>query len=121
MLVAEDSVEERWQADRAADVRAEADRRAPRPDGRTLTAGRAARGARRVVGVVGASVDAVSDSTHIVSSDVLVVPSGIAPAASSRGALGAVSAATSSRRATTPEVNGMPSSAIASLIVQGTP
>ncbi len=47
--------------------------------------------------------------------------SGIAPAASSRAAVGAVSSATCPRRATTPAVSGLPSTAIDSLIVHGTP
>ena len=46
-------------ADRAADVRAEADRRAARADGRALAARGAAGDPMRVVGVAGAAVDAV--------------------------------------------------------------
>ena len=58
-LVAEDAVEERGHADRAADVGAEPDRRAAGADRRALAARGAARGAVRVVGVAGAAVDAV--------------------------------------------------------------
>ena len=58
-LVAEDAVEERGHADRAADVGAEPDRRAARADRRALAAGGAAGGSVRVVGVAGAAVDAV--------------------------------------------------------------
>ena len=62
-----------------------------------------------------------SDSIHIVSSDVFVVPRWIAPVARSRAAVDAVSLATSPLRATTPAVSGAPSTAIDSLIVHGTP
>ena len=62
-----------------------------------------------------------TDSIHIVSSDVFVTASGIAPRPSSRVAVEADSADTWPLRATTPDVFGIPSSQIDSLIVQGTP
>ena len=58
-LVAEDAVEERGHTDAAADVGAEADRRAARADRRPLPSGGATGGSMRVVGVAGAAVDAV--------------------------------------------------------------
>ena len=61
------------------------------------------------------------DSIHIVSSEVLVTPSGIAPAATSRLTIVAERSATISRRASEPDVFGIPSSANDSLIVHGTP
>ena len=63
----------------------------------------------------------LSDSIQSVSSEVLVTPSGIAPAATSRSTAVAERSATSSRRATEPEVWGIPATANDSLIVQGTP
>ena len=60
-------------------------------------------------------------SGHIVSSGTLVRPIGIAPAAISRAAAGAVSVARKSLRATSPAQWGIPSTANDSLIVHGTP
>src|SRR5437667_6130088 len=62
-----------------------------------------------------------SASTHRHSSDVLVTPSRIAPASSSRRAVGADPVASLPRRAATPAVCGMPATATDSLIVNGTP
>ena len=61
------------------------------------------------------------DSIHSDSSEVLVTPSGIAPASISRCTGGAVSTARKSRRITRPVDCGMPCSAIDSLTVNGTP
>src|SRR5207302_800739 len=61
------------------------------------------------------------DSIHSDSSEVLVTPSGIAPASISLCTGGAVSVARNSRRATRPVDCGMPRSAIDSLTVNGTP
>ena len=61
------------------------------------------------------------DSIHSVSSEVLVTPSGIAPASISRWTEGALVGLRYSRRATRPADCGMPSTAIVSLTVNGTP
>jgi hypothetical protein len=63
----------------------------------------------------------LSDSIHIVISDVFVTPSAMKPASSIRCAAGAVVSETWPRRATRPAQFGIPFSAIDSLIVHGTP
>ncbi len=63
----------------------------------------------------------LADSSHSPHSETLVVPSTMAPAARSRATWGASSSATMSLRATTPAVQGSPSTAISSLMVHGTP
>ena len=63
----------------------------------------------------------MTDSIHIVSSDVFVTPSGMKPASISRCAAGAVVSERRSRSATMPAQLGIPRSAIDSLIVHGTP
>ncbi len=55
------------------------------------------------------------------SSGVFVTPSGIRPASSRRWTVGAFSVLRHSRRETSPAQLGIPSIAIDSLIVQGTP
>src|SRR4051812_50183057 len=55
------------------------------------------------------------------SSDVLVSPSGTAPASRSRATVGASRSARKSRRLTRPAALGRPSAAKDSLIVHGTP
>ena len=62
-----------------------------------------------------------TDSIHMVSSEVFVTPSGIAPRSSRRCVVGADCGASVPLRATTPAVLGMPTNPIDSLIVQGTP
>ncbi len=61
------------------------------------------------------------DSIHIVSSEVFVTPSGIAPSATSRFTAVAVPSAITCSRSSEPEVCGIPASANDSLIVTGTP
>ena len=60
-------------------------------------------------------------SNHMHSSEMFVTPSGMAPAARIRFTTVASSVATTSRRAQSPAVLGIPSKAKASLMVHGTP
>jgi hypothetical protein len=63
----------------------------------------------------------LTDSIHIVISEVLVTPRGMKPASMSRWTAGALVSARRSRRATRPAQLGIPATEMDSLTVHGTP
>ena len=121
-LVAEDAVEEGRHADRPADVRAQPERRAARADDGALAARAAADGAARIVGVVGAAVDAVVGlHPHAELGDVGDPERDGARRAQPGDPDGVALGAHALAARPSPEVNGMPASAKLSLMLHGTP